>query len=67
MSSRSTSSAPTHTLLALIALAFGSFVISTSEFASMGLLPLFADGLGLTPAEASNAITAYALGVMAGA
>lgn len=33
----------------------------------MGLLPLFADGLGLTPAEASNAITAYALGVMAGA
>ncbi|WP_423820633.1 MFS transporter [Salinisphaera sp. SPP-AMP-43] len=64
---RSTSSTDSQTLLALFALAFGSFVISTSEFASMGLLPLFADGLGLSPAEASNAITAYALGVMAGA
>ncbi|MFC0338905.1 MFS transporter, DHA1 family, inner membrane transport protein [Kushneria avicenniae] len=57
----------TPSFLALLALAFGSFVISTSEFASMGLLPLFADGLNLDVPMATNAITAYALGVMAGA
>ncbi|RJS94826.1 MFS transporter [Salinisphaera sp. Q1T1-3] len=57
----------THVLWALISLAFGSFVISTSEFASMGLLPLFANGLDLGVPLATNAITAYAIGVMAGA
>lgn len=53
--------------LALVALALGSFVISTSEFASMGLLPLFAGDLDVSVAQASNGITAYALGVVIGA
>ncbi|WP_118137007.1 MFS transporter [Oceanicella sp. SM1341] len=55
------------TRLALPALALGSFTISTSEFASMGLLPLFAGELGLDVPHATHAITAYALGVVVGA
>ncbi|RKR06713.1 DHA1 family inner membrane transport protein [Kushneria sinocarnis] len=53
--------------LALLALAVGSFVISTSEFASMGLLPLFAEDLQLSVPQATYGITAYALGVVVGA
>lgn len=56
-----------HQRLSLFALALGSFVISTSEFASMGLMPLFADDLKLTVPQATNGITAYALGVVIGA
>jgi len=52
---------------ALCALALGAFAISTSEFASMGLMPLFADELALSLPQASNGITAYALGVTIGA
>jgi MFS transporter, DHA1 family, inner membrane transport protein len=53
--------------LALLALALGSFGIGTSEFASMGILQLFAGGLHVDISRASDAITAYALGVVIGA
>ncbi|WP_228726977.1 MFS transporter [Novosphingobium aureum] len=52
---------------ALFALGLGAFAISTSEFASMGLLPLFSRDLSLTIPVATNAITAYAIGVTIGA
>ena len=62
---------PTATLsrasLALFALALGSFVIGTSEFASMGVLQLYAADLGLSAPQATAAITAYAIGVVVGA
>lgn len=53
--------------LTLLSLALGSFCIGTSEFASMGVLQLFADGLGISLPAATNAITAYAFGVVVGA
>jgi MFS transporter, DHA1 family, inner membrane transport protein len=51
----------------LFALALGSFCIGTSEFASMGILQLFSASLGLDIPAATNAITAYAFGVVIGA
>ncbi len=53
--------------LTLLALALGSFCLGTSEFAAMGVLQLFSADLGLTIPEATNAITAYAVGVLIGA
>ncbi|MDR5760839.1 MFS transporter [Caballeronia sp. LZ035] len=53
--------------LTLFALALGSFCIGTSEFASMGIIQLFAASLDLSLAQATNAITAYAFGVVIGA
>jgi DHA1 family inner membrane transport protein len=53
--------------LTLFALAFGSFCIGTSEFASMGILQLFSKGLGVDIPAATGAITAYAFGVVIGA
>ncbi len=53
--------------LTLLALALGSFSIGTSEFASMGIIQLFSDSLGISVPEATNAITAYAFGVVIGA
>ncbi len=53
--------------LTLFALALGSFCIGTSEFASMGVLQLFADSLDISIPVATNAITAYAFGVVIGA
>jgi DHA1 family inner membrane transport protein len=43
---------------ALLALATGAFAIGTTEFSPMGLLPVIADGVQ---------VSAYAVGVMAGA
>ncbi|WP_245500713.1 MFS transporter [Rhizobium sp. BK251] len=51
----------------LFSLALGSFCIGTSEFASMGILQLFSQSLEISIPEATNAITAYALGVVVGA
>ncbi|MGV4797327.1 MFS transporter [Rhizobium sp. F40D2] len=51
----------------LFALALGSFCIGTSEFASMGILQLFSASLGIDIPTATNAIAAYALGVVIGA
>jgi DHA1 family inner membrane transport protein len=53
--------------LTLFALAFGSFCIGTSEFASMGIIELFSDSLGVDIPTATNAIAAYAFGVVIGA
>ncbi|MBP1317798.1 MFS transporter [Herbaspirillum sp. 1130] len=55
-----------HPRLALLALALGTFSIGTSEFASMGLLQLFAGELGLDIPTATHAVEAYALGVVLG-
>jgi MFS transporter, DHA1 family, inner membrane transport protein len=53
--------------LVLFALAVGGFAIGTTEFATMSLLPLFANGLGIDAPTAGHAISAYALGVVVGA
>lgn len=52
---------------AFFILTFCTFVVGTGEFAIMGMLPEFADSLGLSTADAGYAITAYALGVVIGA
>ncbi|TMV61812.1 MFS transporter, partial [Thioclava sp. BHET1] len=53
--------------LVLLALAMGGFAIGTNEFAAMALLPYFSTDLGVDKATASQAISAYALGVVVGA
>lgn len=52
--------------LTLLALALGTFCIGTSEFASMGILQLFAASLELDITTATHAIEAYAFGVVLG-
>jgi DHA1 family inner membrane transport protein len=49
------------------ALAMGGFAIGTTEFATMSLLPLMADGLRIDEPTAGHVISAYALGVVIGA
>jgi len=56
-----------HVGLVILALAVGGFAIGTTEFASMSMLPLFAQGLGIDAPTAGHAISAYALGVVVGA
>jgi DHA1 family inner membrane transport protein len=51
----------------ILALAVGGFAIGTTEFASMSMLPLFAQGLGIDAPTAGHTISAYALGVVIGA
>jgi DHA1 family inner membrane transport protein len=58
---------PTRPSWALFALAVGGFAIGTTEFASMGLLPQIAAGVGVTIPTAGHLISAYALGVVVGA
>ncbi len=53
--------------LPLLSLAVGAFAIGTSEFASMGLLPVIASGVGVSIPTAGMLVTAYAIGVMIGA
>lgn len=53
--------------LVLFALAVGGFAIGTTEFASMSLLPSFAQELGIDEPTAGHVISAYALGVVVGA
>ncbi|MDK1480146.1 MFS transporter [Sinorhizobium sp. 6-117] len=50
-----------------IALAVGGFGIGTGEFAIMGLLPQVAEDVAVSVPEAGAVISAYALGVVAGA
>ncbi|MEJ5997477.1 MFS transporter [Corynebacterium sp. H130] len=50
-----------------IAVALGGFGIGTTEFVSMGLLPLIADDFSMTENHAGRIISAYALGVVVGA
>jgi DHA1 family inner membrane transport protein len=58
---------PAHPALVLFALSVGAFAIGTTEFAAMSLLPFFARDLGIDVPTAGHAISAYALGVVAGA
>jgi MFS transporter, DHA1 family, inner membrane transport protein len=53
--------------LALLALAVVAFGIGTTEFATMGLLPQIAGGVGVSVPHAGNLVSAYALGVVVGA
>jgi DHA1 family inner membrane transport protein len=53
--------------LPLLALAVGAFGIGTTEFSPMGLLPVIADGVHVSIPTAGMLISAYAIGVMAGA
>lgn len=59
--------ASAHPGLVLLALAMGGFAIGTTEFATMSLLPYFAQGLGIDEPTAGHVISAYALGVVVGA
>lgn len=52
---------------ALLALAIGAFGIGTTEFTPMGLLPVIAEGVGVSIPTAGMLVTAYAVGVMLGA
>ncbi|MER2269240.1 MFS transporter [Methylobacterium oxalidis] len=56
-----------HPSLVLLALAVGGFSIGTTEFAAMSLLPDFAPDLAIDEPTAGHVISAYALGVVAGA
>lgn len=51
----------------LLALATGAFGIGITEFAPMGLLPNMAEGLGVSIPAAGLLVSAYAIGVLAGA
>lgn len=51
----------------LLALAIGAFAIGTTEFSPMGMLPVIAEGVGVSIPSAGLLISAYALGVMIGA
>ena len=51
----------------LLALAIGAFGIGTTEFTPMGLLPVIADGVGVSIPTAGMLVSTYAIGVMLGA
>ncbi|QMV44162.1 MFS transporter [Cohnella cholangitidis] len=53
--------------LALLALAISAFAIGTTEFISVGLLPLISDDLHISIKTAGLTISLYALGVTIGA
>lgn len=53
--------------LALLALAVSAFAIGTTEFISVGLLPLIAENLQISVTTAGLTVTLYALGVTFGA
>lgn len=52
---------------ALLALAISAFAIGTTEFISVGLLPLIAEDLGISVTTAGLTVSLYALGVTFGA
>jgi DHA1 family inner membrane transport protein len=56
-----------HFGLAVLALAMGGFVIGTTEFVTMGLLPQIARGVDVSIPSAGHIISAYAVGVVIGA
>ncbi len=53
--------------LALLALAISAFAIGTTEFISVGLLPLIANDLQISVTTAGLTVSLYALGVTVGA
>ena len=54
-------------MFALLALAVSAFAIGTTEFVSVGLLPLIAQDLDISVTTAGLTVSLYALGVMVGA
>lgn len=56
-----------HSTWSLLALAISAFAIGTTEFISVGLLPLIANDLHISVSSAGLTVTIYALGVMFGA
>lgn len=54
-------------LLALLALAISAFAIGTTEFISVGLLPLIAEDMHISVTTAGLTVSLYALGVTFGA
>lgn len=52
---------------ALLALALSAFAIGTTEFISVGLLPMIAEDLTISVATAGLTVSLYAIGVMIGA
>ncbi|MCZ8516809.1 MFS transporter [Paenibacillus filicis] len=54
-------------MLALLALAISAYAIGTTEFISVGLLPLIAENLHISVTTAGLTVTLYALGVTFGA
>ncbi|MGI2328330.1 MFS transporter [Planococcus sp. YIM B11945] len=52
---------------ALLALALSAFAIGTTEFISVGLLPMIAEDLSISVTTAGLTVSLYALGVMFGA
>ncbi|MBD3920567.1 MFS transporter [Paenibacillus sp. PR3] len=58
---------PKQANLALLMLALSAFAIGTTEFISVGLLPLIADDLHISVATSGLTVTLYALGVTIGA
>ncbi|MFT4242502.1 MAG: MFS transporter [Acidovorax sp.] len=67
MPSMVTSEATRKPGLAHAVLALGGFAIGTTEFAAMSFLPAFSSALGVDVPTGGHAISAYALGVVAGA
>ncbi|CAM3379441.1 MFS transporter [Paenibacillus lupini] len=59
--------AQSRTALALLALAISSFAIGTTEFISVGLLPLISEDLDISVTTAGLSVTLYAVGVTVGA
>ena len=54
-------------IFALLALAISAFAIGTTEFISVGLLPLISQDLDISVTTAGLTVSLYALGVMIGA
>ncbi len=54
-------------IFALLALAVSAFAIGTTEFVSVGLLPLISQDLDISVSTAGLTVSLYALGVMIGA
>jgi len=67
ISTAETAEPSSHARWALLALAIGAFGIGTTEFSPMGLLPVIADGVGVSIPTAGLLVSAYAIGVMLGA
>jgi len=53
--------------LTLLALAISAFGIGSTEFISVGLLPLITDDFGISLSTAGLTVSIYALGVTVGA
>ncbi|MDP4097977.1 MFS transporter [Paenibacillus sp. P96] len=58
---------PKRSTLSLLALAISAFAIGTTEFISVGLLPLIAEDLNISVTMTGLTVTLYALGVTFGA